>query len=84
MANEVAVRVDNKGRLMIPKELRQELQVGPGDTLFIRCKGKVLHCAKAENPFDLLAEHAIREDDAGLTISLRDFAREQGIDLDAE
>lgn len=82
MANAVAVRVDNKGRLMIPKDLRQELQVEPGDTLYIRCEDKVLQCAKAENPFDLLAEHAIRELKAGKTRSLRDFAEEHNIPLD--
>ena len=84
MGNGVAVRVDNKGRFLIPKKLRHDLQVEPGDTLFVRRKGKTLHCAKAEdhaptgseNPFDLLAEHAIREFEAGRTRSLREFAKE--------
>jgi hypothetical protein len=44
----------------------------------------VLRYARAENPFDLLAEHAIREHRAGRTRGLRDIAKEEGIDLDGE
>jgi hypothetical protein len=43
----------------------------------------VLRYARAENPFDVLAEHALRESRAGRTIRLRDFAAEEGIDLDS-
>jgi hypothetical protein len=44
----------------------------------------VLHFAKTENPFDILAEHALAEYRAGRTKSLRDFATENAIALDDE
>ena len=37
---------------------------------------------KGENPFDALAEEAIREDDADETIALDDILRREGIPLD--
>jgi hypothetical protein len=40
--------------------------------------------AKAENPFDILAEHALAEYRAGRTKGLRDFATENAIALDGE
>ena len=79
-----AVKVDAKGRLLIPQEMRSALDIHPGDTLFVEQEGKVLRYAKADNPFDLLAEHALRENEAGKTKSLRDFAAENDIVLDDE
>ena len=43
----------------------------------------MLRYAKAENPFDALAERALAERQAGRTRSLREFAAENAIDLDA-
>jgi len=72
------VRVDPKGRLLIPAELRAQLGIEPGDTLFVETEdnGNVLSFAKAENPFDGLARHAEKEFRAGRTRKLRDFAQE--------
>ena len=80
------VTVDSKGRLTIPQELRQALGIEPGDTLFVETEnnGTVLRYAKAENPFDALARHAEQEYHAGRTRTLRDFARDNDIDLDVE
>ncbi len=82
----LAVKVDSKGRLTIPQRLRSGLGIGPGDTLFVECdeERKVLHYAKAEDPFDVLVEHALEERRAGKTRSLRDFAAENNIALDAD
>jgi AbrB family looped-hinge helix DNA binding protein len=85
------VKVDSKGRLTIPAELRQSLGIEPGDTLFVEVESagnsethsRVLRYAKADNPFDALARHAETERRAGRTRNLRDFARELDIDLDA-
>jgi hypothetical protein len=60
------------------------LGVEPGTTFFVRREGNTLRLAKAENPFDALARHAIEEHRAGRTRSLREIAREEGIALDAE
>lgn len=81
----VTVKVDAKGRLSIPQELRQELGIEPGDTLFVeREEGtSVLRYAKAENPFDGLARQAEQEYRAGKLTNLRDFAADENITLDA-
>lgn len=46
--------------------------------------GGLLRFVKTENPFEILAEHAVAEYRAGRTKSLHDFATENGIALDDE
>lgn len=84
MASTSTVKVDPKGRLTIPLNLRKALNIEPGDTLFVALdeETRVLRYAKAENPFDVLAEQAINEFRAGRTTSLREFAAENDISLD--
>ena len=57
-----------------------------GDVLFLETDAEqaVIHLAKAQNPFDVLAEHAIEEYRQGRTTNIHDFAREPGIDLGDE
>ena len=77
--------VDEKGRLLIPDAIRKQLGIKAGDIFFVQVEDTgVLRYARAENPFDVLAEHAIREYHAGRTRNLRDIAREEGVDLDSE
>lgn len=85
MASTLTVRVDPKGRLTIPQRLRKSLGIEPGDIFFVDYdeERNVLRYAKAENPFDTLAEHALAERRAGRTRSLREFAAENAVDLDA-
>lgn len=80
----VAVTIDAKGRLSIPAEVRGALNIKPGDVLFLESdpENEVLHLAKAINPFDGLAEHAVSEYRAGKTQNLRAYASERGIELD--
>lgn len=84
MAKAVTVKVDPKGRLTIPRHVREGMGIEPGDAFFVEADEarRVLRFAKAENPFDVLADHALREHRAGRSKSLRDFARENDIDLD--
>ena len=86
MSSPVAVKVDAKGRLLVPGALRDRLGIQPGDTLFVECDNdqSVLRFAKATNPFDILAEHAVNEWRLGRTRSLRTFAAENDIRLDGE
>ena len=58
MSKAITVRVDDKGRLMIPSRERKEWGVEPGAVFFIERKGDILQLARAENPFDGLARHA--------------------------
>jgi AbrB family looped-hinge helix DNA binding protein len=83
MAAPLTVKVDPKGRPTIPQRIRDELGIEPGDTFFVEADGEhaVVRYAKAENPFDALAEHAIAEHRAGRTRGLRAYAAEHGIDL---
>ena len=86
MAGTVTVRVDAKGRLSLPRRLREELGIEPGDTLFVEGgEGQAtLRLAKAENPFDVLAEQALREHRAGRSKSAREFAAELSIAFDED
>lgn len=36
------VTVDKAGRVVIPKALREELEVGPGDSLELECEGELM------------------------------------------
>ena len=82
----VTVTVDAKGRLSIPANVRDELGIEAGDVLFLETDAKhaVIHLAKAQNPFDALADHAIEEYRQGRTTNIYDFAREIGVDLNDE
>jgi mRNA interferase RelE/StbE len=46
------VTLDDKGRVSVPRELREELALQPGDTLFIERSGATLRLAKALNPLE--------------------------------
>ena len=78
--------VDEKGRILIPDAVRKKLSIEAGDVLFLEVDEEtgVLRYAKAENPFDILAEHALREYRSGRTRTLREIAAERAIDLHAE
>jgi AbrB family looped-hinge helix DNA binding protein len=86
MMTVLTVKTDAKGRFTIPRQVREELGVEPGDTFFLEVDDAsgVLHFTKVETVFDILAEHALVEYRAGRTKSLSDFAIENGIRLDDE
>jgi AbrB family looped-hinge helix DNA binding protein len=79
----VTVTVDSRGRLSIPANVRDELGIRTGDVLFLESDPEhaVIHLAKAVNPFDGLARHAIEEYRQGRTTNIYDCAKERGIDL---
>lgn len=74
------VRIDNKGRFVIPSKIRDALNLKGGDVLVVDLEhdADVFRVARAENPFDVMAEHAIREFEAGRTTNLRDDAARKG------
>ncbi len=77
-----AVQVYDKYRVIINKDARDDIK--PGDVLFFEKTDGVLHYAKAENPFDGLARHAVAEYQAGRTRSLQEIAQEEGVDVGAD
>jgi AbrB family looped-hinge helix DNA binding protein len=83
MATNV-VTVDGRGRIAVPSTLREQLDLKPGDALFVQVEenGSVLRLAKAINPFESFAALGEREYRAGRTKNLRTFAAEEGIALD--
>jgi bifunctional DNA-binding transcriptional regulator/antitoxin component of YhaV-PrlF toxin-antitoxin module len=77
MKETMTAKVDNKGRLSLPQDLRSLLHIEAGDVFFIETdKNNVLRLAKAENPFDVLARQALEESRAGKTITLEEFEQE--------
>lgn len=86
MVTTTGVRIDEKGRLTIPREMRESLHIAPGDTVFLRADSdsQTLQLAKAKNPFDILGDHALDEYRAGRTKNLRTIAEELGVDLSEE
>jgi AbrB family looped-hinge helix DNA binding protein len=85
MATRV-VTVDGRGRIAVPAEFRERLDLKQGDVLFVQVEdnGVVLRLTKAVNPFDSLAVLGEREYRADQTKNLTTFAKEEGIALDED
>ncbi|MGQ9532285.1 MAG: AbrB/MazE/SpoVT family DNA-binding domain-containing protein [Desulfotomaculales bacterium] len=80
---EVAIRLDNKCRVTLPKSMRQALGVDAGDIVLVRYdpEENQVRLAPAVSPFDVLAEEAVREYRAGETKTIEECAREHGLRL---
>lgn len=77
----VTGRIDDKGRIAIPAAMRDDLGLQPGDVIAFDVKNQVLRIAKIENPFDALIDEAVDAFEAGNTVSLRNFAASEGVEL---
>jgi bifunctional DNA-binding transcriptional regulator/antitoxin component of YhaV-PrlF toxin-antitoxin module len=78
MKEILSAKVDDKGRLVVPLNLRESMHIESGDVFFFKPKNKnILVLARAENPFEFLAKNAIEESRAGKTISLDDYAKKR-------
>jgi len=84
MTHERIVKTDAKGRIPLPKAIRDELNVKEGTPFFVKfIRGeRVIILAPAINPFDILAEEAMEEHKAGKTTNIEEYAKNHGIDLD--
>ncbi|MHB1683833.1 MAG: AbrB/MazE/SpoVT family DNA-binding domain-containing protein [Bacilli bacterium] len=74
--------MDDRGRLTLPAEVREALHWEPGDIVFVRREENGLHIVKGINPFDALAVQALKEYEAGETVTLEEFAKREGISMD--
>ncbi len=78
MKGTISAKIDSKGRLALPVDLRELMNIEPGDVFFIKPeKNDILRLARAENPFEFLAKHAIEESRKGKTISLDEYAKKR-------
>jgi AbrB family looped-hinge helix DNA binding protein len=82
ISKPISVRLDNKGRLTLPRRIREALHAQSGDVFFLQLEEDGIHIVRVENPFDALAKEAIREDDEGETIALDDILKREGISID--
>ena len=83
MADKQVAKVDSKGRITIPKEVREASGIEKGEVLFIDSELGQLKLTRAiEDPVAKLKEYTEKEYKEGRTRNLRDYANERGIDLD--
>lgn len=62
---KITARVTSKSQLVLPREVRARLGVGPGDTLEFRIDAKGVHVEKAQpqdDPFATFDEWASKAD----------------------
>lgn len=79
-----SVKMDGKGRLVVPKEVREALGVQEGDVFYLEYdagEGTLVYAA-AQNPLLQRLEEGRAEYRAGLTKSLDDVAAELGLTID--
>ena len=48
------VRLDERGRITIPREVRERLGLKPGERLLIKVQGSSIIITRAENPFKVI------------------------------
>jgi AbrB family looped-hinge helix DNA binding protein len=82
----ISVSMDSKGRISIPKAVREQLHLEPGDVFFLDVAENKpeIRVAKAQVPFDNIADFARWALENGQTQSLQDVAAELGVTLDDE
>ncbi|HET7036034.1 MAG TPA: AbrB/MazE/SpoVT family DNA-binding domain-containing protein [Thermomicrobiaceae bacterium] len=61
------VKVDEKGRIQLPKKEREAHGMQPGAQLAIEWEGEVMRVTLVPNPFDALADEALTDYHAGST-----------------
>lgn len=77
---KIVTKVDDKGRITIPKQVRESSGIDKGEVLFIDSEMGQLKLTRAiEDPLVKLQEYTEEEYKAGKTKNLRDYAEENGI-----
>lgn len=80
----MSVKLDNKGRLVVPKEVREAMGAQEGDVFYLDYDvfEGLLVFAAATNPLLKRIEEGRAEYKAGLTKSLDEVAAEMGVTID--
>jgi AbrB family looped-hinge helix DNA binding protein len=82
MVDEIVAKVDDKGRVAIPKEIREASEIEKGEALFIDADlGQVKVTRAVKDPMVKLKEYTEKEYKEGNTRDLKDYAQEKGIKL---
>lgn len=76
---KIVLKLDTQGRLALPQKMREDYNLKPGDYLLVSADKTGIHLARTENPFDILAEHALNQHEQGNCVEIREFARKNGI-----
>jgi AbrB family looped-hinge helix DNA binding protein len=76
----IAVKVDAKGKITLPKSIRDKIHVQTGDVVYVEEDGNGGLRIIKENPFDVLAEDAIKQHREGKTIPLEEALRRLGLE----
>ena len=75
------ITIDKAGRVVIPKPLREQLRLGPGDTLALRSEGECITLQPVRPQAPLKKEHGIWVYQGGVTdtsiADLLDHEREE-------
>ena len=60
---QLAVRIDDKGRITLPISIRRDININPGDIFYLNydTTKKQMQLNKVINPFDVLAGEALKE-----------------------
>ena len=76
---KIVLKLDAQGRLTLPLKMREDYNLKPGDCFLVSADKTGIHLARTENPFDILAEHALNQHEHGNCVEIREFARKNGI-----
>jgi len=74
-----AITIDSKGRLSLPRKIREELGLAAGDVLFVQREGATVRLAKALNPLDAAVAEGVAEYHAGRKIALKQLAKKHRV-----
>lgn len=74
-----ATTIDSKGRLSLPRKIREELGLAAGDVLFVEREGATVRLAKAVSPFAAAVAEGIAEYHAGRKIALGRLAKKHRV-----
>jgi AbrB family looped-hinge helix DNA binding protein len=78
-ATMTATTIDSKGRLSLPRKIRDELGLAAGDVLFVEREGETVRLAKAVNPLAAAVAEGIAEYHAGRKIALKQLSKKHRV-----